>query len=95
MAFDEIHDEELDAVYRKYLKALHTQEKIEALYNGVKKIFSKLHLYLYDKNKFKEKSDLLIKELENLLDRYYYHDKLFTEKILFEAKAYIIELNKW
>jgi len=94
MAFDELHDEALNKTYMQYTQALHTQEKTDALYNGVKEILSHLRVYKNDPEKFKEKSEISLNELQNLLDRYYYNDREFQERLMFEAKAYVIELEK-
>ncbi len=93
MAFDELHDEALNRTYQQYTQALHTQEKTNALYSGVKEILSHLRVYKYDPEKFKEKSQVSLNELQNLLDRYYYNDREFQERLMFEAKAYVIELE--
>jgi len=88
----EINDVVLTDVYREYLEALHTRGKTETLYSGIKKIFFKLNRYVNDPPRFKERSEVALLELESLLNRFYFHDKEFIEKLIYEAKAYIIEL---
>ena len=89
----EIHDEIIGRVYRSYKEAPHSRGKTEALYDGVKNILYKLNRYTTDPEKFKEKSEIAISELQAMLNRFYYHDTEFVDKILYEAKAYIIEIS--
>lgn len=89
----EIHDEVIVEVYRDYQEAPHSRAKAEVLYDGVKKIMFKLNRYANDPGKFKEKSAIAISELESMLNRFYYNDKEFMEKILYEAKAYMLEIS--
>ncbi len=90
--YDELHDEALNDVYTKYSNAHGTRQKTNVLSEGVKNIFVNIHKYIDDQNTFKEKSDRFLTELENLLQRFYYFDTLFIDRITFEAKAYILEL---
>jgi hypothetical protein len=89
----EIHDEVIVEVYRDYQEAPHSRAKTEVLYEGVKSIMFKLNRYTNDSEKFKEKSAIAISELESMLNRFYYNDKDFMEKILYEAKAYMLEIS--
>jgi hypothetical protein len=88
---NEINDEVLAGIFRNYTEAPHTRQKTEVLVRGVKDIFFKLPRYAGDQNKYREKAHIAIEELENLLNRFYYPDKEFIEKLLYEAKAYILE----
>ena len=89
----EIHEEIIVEVYRSYQEAPHSRARTEALYEGVKRIMIKLLRYTHDPQKFEEKSATAISELEDMLNRFYYNDTEFIEKILYEAKAYVIELS--
>jgi len=89
----EIHEEIIGEVYRSYQEAPHSRAKTEALYEGVKSILSKLNRYTHDPEKYREKSAIAISELESRLNRFYYNDNEFVERILYEAKAYIIEIS--
>jgi len=89
----EIHEEIITEVYRSYQEAPHSRAKTETLYEGVKRIMSKLLRYTHDPEKYKEKSSSAISELEDMLNRFYYNDTEFIEKILYEAKAYILEIS--
>ena len=89
----EIHEEVIGEVYRSYQEAPHSRARTEALYEGAKRILSKLLRYTHDAEKFKEKSDTAISELEDMLNRFYYNDNEFIERIVYEAKAYIIEMS--
>jgi len=89
----EIHEEIIGEVYRSYQEAPHSRAKTEVLYEGVKSILIKLNRYTYDPEKYREKSAIAISELESRLNRFYYNDKEFVERILYEAKAYIIEIS--
>ena len=90
--FDELHDEALNDVYTQYSNAQGTRQKTNVLTEGIRKIFVNINKYLDDKNTFEEKSVLFLSELENLLQRFYYFDTQFIDRITFEAKAYILEL---
>jgi len=79
----EINDEIIAGIYQEYTDAQHTRAKTEVLVEGVKQIFQKLHRYINDKH-----------ELEADLNRYYFHDKDFIERITYEAKAYVLELHE-
>jgi hypothetical protein len=89
----EIHDEIIVQVYRLYQEAPHPRAKTEALYDGAKNILFKLNRYTNDQGKFKVKSAIAISELESMLNRFYYHDSEFIDRIIYEAKAYIIEIS--
>jgi hypothetical protein len=89
----EIHDELIVQVYRSYQEAPHPRAQTEVLYEGVKNILFNLNRYTNDPEKFKKKSEIAISELESMLNRFYYNDSEFIDKILFEARAYIIEIG--
>ena len=89
----EIHDEIIVGVYSSYQEAPHPRAKTEVLYDGVKNIMYKLNRYTNDPDKFKKKSVIAISELESMLNRFYYHDSKFIDRIIYEAKAYIIEIS--
>jgi hypothetical protein len=89
----DIHDEVVSEIYRSYSEARHSSQKSETIERGVKEIFLNLKRYVNNPDKFREKSEILLNELQDLLDRYYYQNKQFTEQLLFEAKAYILELS--
>ena len=90
----EINDEIIAGIYREYTEAQHTRAKTEVLVEGVKQIFQKLHRYINDKEKLEERSEVALHELEADLNRYYFHDKDFIERITYEAKAYVLELHE-
>ncbi len=90
----ELHDEALTDAYREYKKALGTRQKTVVLTEGIKNIFLNLRKYLDDRVIFTEKSKLFINALANVLDRFYFHDPVFKDRIMFEAKAYILGLTE-
>ncbi len=92
--YGELHDEALTDVYREYTKALGTRQKTVILTDGIKNIFLNLNKYLDDRVIFTEKSKLFINALANVLDRFYFHDPVFKNRIMFEAKAYILGLTE-
>jgi hypothetical protein len=89
----DIHDELMTRIYRSYKEALHSSEKAETIEKGVREMLLDLKRYTNNPEKFKKESSSLIRTLEDLLDRYYYHDQDFVEQILFEARAYVLELS--
>jgi hypothetical protein len=91
---DAVNDDVIADVYQNYRKAPHSRQKTEALYEGVQTILFRLKRYVYNPAQFKEKSNLALRELENLLNRYYYHDKEFLDGLMYEAKAYVIEIGE-
>jgi hypothetical protein len=90
----EINDDIIARVYQEYTDAPHTRAKTEVLVEGVKQIFMKLHRYINDKQKLEERSEVALHELEADMNRYYFHDKNFIERITYEAKAYVLELQE-
>jgi len=91
---NEINDDILASVYRQYTEAPHTRQKTEVLITAVREIFFKLPRYVNDHEKYKERSQFALEELENYLNRFFYQDAEFIERILYEAKAYILELSE-
>ena len=89
----EIHEELVGEIKRAYDEAPHSRAKDELIYDGIKRIMFRLNRYTKDPVKFKEKSKTAIFELESLLNRFYYADTEFRERLLFEAKAYILEIG--
>jgi hypothetical protein len=92
--YGELHDEALTDVYREYSKALGTRHKTALLTEGIKKVFQNLNKYVDDTEALAEKSKLFLNTLASLLDRFYYHDPQFRDAIIFEAKAYILDLTE-
>jgi hypothetical protein len=90
----DIHDEVLTRVYREYKQALHSSEKSDTIEKGVREILLDLKRYVNNPARYREESKSLLRALQDLLDRYYYHDHEFTEQMLFEAKAYVLELGQ-
>jgi len=90
----DIHDEIMTRVYREYKEALHSSEKSETIENGVREILHDLERYTNHPARFKRESENLLREFQDMLDRYYYHDSDFTEQMLFEARAYVLELSQ-
>ena len=91
---NEINDDILARIFREYTEAPHTRQKTEVLVRGVKEILFRLPRYLNDSEKYSEKSHIALEELENYLNRFFYQDAEFIERILYEAKAYILELSE-
>ncbi len=90
----EINEEVVADIYKEYKDARHDRQRTETLYGGVKRILSRLPMYLNDPDRYKEKSDLAVSELTTLLNRFYYNDKLFIDRLIYEARAYIIEIGE-
>ncbi|MBN2322594.1 MAG: hypothetical protein JXQ30_02570 [Spirochaetes bacterium] len=89
----EIHEEIIGEVYRSFEAAPHSRARDEVLYEGVRRIMFRLNRYKNDPEKLAEKSKTAISELESILNRFYYSDTEFKERLLFEAKAYTIEIG--
>ena len=89
-----IIDDIITNVYSEYNNSRHDRERTEVLYSGVKKILFRLKRYVQDSVSFKERSDIAIDELTTLLNRFYYHDLKFIDMLLYEARAYIIEISE-
>jgi hypothetical protein len=90
---NEINDDILARIFREYNEAPHSRQKTEVLIQGVKEIFFKLPRYLAEPEKYREKSVIALEELENYLNRFFYQDTDFIERLLYEAKAFILELE--
>jgi hypothetical protein len=90
----DIHDEVMTRIYREYKEALHSSQKSDTLEQGVKEILFDLNRYTENPERFEKESKNLLKELKDILDRYYYHDQDFSERLFFEAKAYALELSE-
>ena len=87
----EINVDVLARVYSEYSEALHTRSKTEVLVTAVKEILLKLNRYIDDKEKFNERSEVALQELEQDLNRFYFYDKEFIDRLMYEAQAYILE----
>jgi hypothetical protein len=90
----DIHDEVITRIYREYKQALHSSEKSDTIEKGVREILLDLKRYTNNPERFQKESKNLIRELQDTLDRYYYHDREFSDQLLFEAKAYALELSE-
>jgi hypothetical protein len=90
----DIHDEVMTRIYRDYKQALHSSEKSEILEKGVREILIDLKRYTNNPERFEKESKNLLKVLQDTLDRFYYHDRDFSDRLLFEAKAYVLELGE-
>ena len=89
----DIHDEVMTRIYREYKEALHSSEKSETLEKGVQEILFDLKRYIQNPERFEKESKNLLRVLQDTLDRYYFHDQEFSDRLLFEAKAYALELS--
>jgi len=87
----EINEDIIAQVYRTYQEAPHSRGKSSALFDGVQRVLYKLNRYVNDKGKFEKKSEIALSELENILNRFYYQDTLFIDKMMYEARAFILE----
>ncbi len=90
----DIHDEVITRIYREYKQALHSSEKSDTLEKGVREILLDLKRYTNNPERFEKESKNLLRELQDTLDRYYYHDREFSDELLFEARAYALELSE-
>ena len=90
----DIHDEVLTRVYREYKQALHSSEKSETIERGVREILLDLKRYANNPTRYREESENLLRAFQDLLDRYYFHDPEFVEQMVFEARAYVLELRQ-
>jgi hypothetical protein len=90
----EINEEVVADIYKEYKDARHDRQRTETLVGGVKMIFSRLPMYLNDPERYKEKCDIAVNELTTLLNRFYYNDTLFIDRLIYEARAYIIEIGE-
>jgi hypothetical protein len=91
--FDIVEDA-IAAVYKEYTDAGYDRLRSEALYEGAKKILRKLHRYLPDDFKFRNHSSIAINELSSYLNRFYHYDTPFIDRLLYEARTYIIEMEE-
>lgn len=90
----EINEDIIADVYRSYRDARFDRLRTEALYEGVKRILLRLHRYSNDQTIFKQHSDIAINELSSYLNRFYHQDTLFIDRLIYEARAYIIEIGE-
>jgi len=90
----DIHDEVITRIYREYKQALHSSEKSDTIEKGVREILLDLKRYTNNPERFEKESKNLLRELQDTLDRYYYHDREFSDQLLFEARAYALELSE-
>ena len=90
----DIHDEVMTRIYREYKEALHSSEKSDTLEKGVQEILFDLKRYTQNPERYEKESKNLLRVLQDTLDRYYYHDREFSDRLLFEAKAYALELSE-
>ena len=81
----------LAEIYALYKFAIYEHEKNEIIEDGIENVLLRLRRYMRDFKKFEKKSDQAMKELEAILDRFYYQDKKFTKLVHSKAKAYIEE----
>jgi|GEM_PF-1559556 len=91
---NEINDDIIAGIYRRYNEAPHSRQKSEVLIEGVKEVFFRLPRYIHDPARYKEKSNVALEEFQNYLNRFFYQDRDFIEKIMYEAKAYVLELSE-
>jgi hypothetical protein len=89
-----INDDIIAGVYSEYNNSQHDRERTEVLYSGVKRILFRLKRYVKDPVSFKKRSKIAIDELITFLNRFYYHDTQFIDKLIYEARAYIIEISE-
>jgi hypothetical protein len=87
----EINEDIIAQVYRSYQDAPHSRGKSEALVAGAQEVLYKLNRYVNDQDRFKEKSEIALSELENILNRFYYQDTLFIDRMMYEARAFVLE----
>jgi len=90
----DIVEDAIAVVYKEYADARFDRLRREALYEGVKRILRKLNRYLPDERKFKKHSNVAIDELSSYLNRFYHYDTPFIDRLLYEARAYIIEIGE-
>ena len=88
-----INEDVIANVYNEYRNASYNRERTEVLYSGVKRILSRLKRDVQDPMLFKKRSDLALDELTTLLNRFYYHDTQFIDRLIYEVRAYIIEIS--
>jgi hypothetical protein len=89
----DINDDVIAQIYTAYNEAPHSRQKSEIIISGVKQILLRLNMYLNNPEKFRERSRNALAELENYLNRFYYQDTEFCEQLMYEAKAYVLELG--
>ena len=89
----DIHDELMTRIYRDYKQALHSSEKSDTIEKGVREVLLDLKRYANNPERLKKESEILLRALQDNLDRYYYHDPEFTRQLFFEAKAFVLELS--
>ncbi len=90
----EINEDIIADVYKSYRDARFDRLRTEALYDGVKRILLRLNRYSNDQTIFKQHSDIAINELSSYLNRFYHQDTLFIDRLIYEARAYIIEIGE-
>jgi hypothetical protein len=79
----------LAEVYARYNFSTHEEERHHILEDGIESIFLRLKRYRRYPDKYAEKSRQAMKELEAVLERFYYQDKGFTKLIHAKANIFI------
>jgi hypothetical protein len=91
----DINEEVIADVYQKYSEAPFERLRNEALYEGSKQILFRLNRYIREPVKFKKHSHRAIEELSNYLNRFYHDDTLFIDRLMYESRAYVLEIGDY
>jgi len=81
----------LAEVYARYNFAIHEKDKSRVIEEGVKNVLLRLRRYSRSPDRYGTKSKQAMKELEAVLERFYYQDKSFTKLVHSKANAYILK----
>jgi hypothetical protein len=79
----------LAEVYARYNFSIHESDKHAIIEEGVESVFLRLNRYTRYPEKFAAKSQQAMKELEVVLERFYYQDRGFTKLVHAKANAYV------
>jgi hypothetical protein len=92
-AMPEINNLIVADVYRRYTEARHDRQRREVLSDGVERILLRLKRYVQDEERFREKSTVAIEELMSYVNRFYHYDTRFVDRLIYEARAYLMEID--
>jgi hypothetical protein len=79
----------LAEVYINYKFTLSFIKREKAIEDGINKILLRLNRYKRDPVIYTLKSAQAMRELENILERFYYQDRKFSKLIVFKARSFI------
>ena len=75
----------LAEVYANYTFSVYEHEKDSILDEGIEDVMLRLRRYMKNADKFTLKSRQALKEIEAVLERFYFHDSKFSKRIYAKA----------